>query len=48
MRSVTAVDAAWLADAGPMFFSLKEDYKTVGGASALVTFSCVLFFCVDP
>jgi len=26
MRTVTAVEAAWLAEQGPMFFSIKEDY----------------------
>eukprot|EP00823_Brevimastigomonas_motovehiculus_P006334 TRINITY_DN5223_c0_g1_i1.p1 TRINITY_DN5223_c0_g1~~TRINITY_DN5223_c0_g1_i1.p1 ORF type:complete len:765 (-),score=184.00 TRINITY_DN5223_c0_g1_i1:110-2404(-) len=28
MRYVTAVDARWLAELGPMFFSLKESYAT--------------------
>jgi pre-mRNA-splicing factor ATP-dependent RNA helicase DHX38/PRP16 len=27
MRTVTAVDAKWLAELGPMFFSIKESYK---------------------
>ena len=27
MRSVTAVDGEWLAELGPMFFSIKESYK---------------------
>lgn len=26
MRTVTAVEAKWLAEQGPMFFSIKEDY----------------------
>ena len=26
MRTVTSVDANWLAEMGPMFFSVKEDY----------------------
>jgi pre-mRNA-splicing factor ATP-dependent RNA helicase DHX38/PRP16 len=28
MRTVTALDAKWLAEIGPMFFSIKEDYAT--------------------
>lgn len=28
MQCVTAVDAAWLAELGPMFFSVKESYRT--------------------
>jgi len=28
MRTVTAVDAQWLAELGPMFFSIKESYKS--------------------
>jgi len=28
MRTVTAVQGEWLAEMGPMFFSVKEDYKT--------------------
>lgn len=28
MRCVTAVEAEWLAKLGPMFFSIKESYKT--------------------
>uniref|UniRef100_A0A914EJD5 RNA helicase n=1 Tax=Acrobeloides nanus TaxID=290746 RepID=A0A914EJD5_9BILA len=28
MQSVTAVDAAWLAELGPMFYSVKESIKT--------------------
>lgn len=28
MQCVTAVDAHWLAEMGPMFFSIKEDYKS--------------------
>jgi len=28
MRTVTTVDAKWLAELGPMFFSIKEDYAT--------------------
>ncbi len=27
MRTVTAVEPEWLADQGPMFFSMKESYK---------------------
>lgn len=27
MRNVTAVDGAWLAELGPMFFSLKDDHE---------------------
>jgi pre-mRNA-splicing factor ATP-dependent RNA helicase DHX38/PRP16 len=28
MQCVTAVDPIWLAELGPMFFSVKESYKT--------------------
>jgi len=28
MRTVTAVNGEWLAKLGPMFFSVKENYKT--------------------
>lgn len=28
MQSVTAVDAQWLAELGPMFYSVKETIKT--------------------
>jgi pre-mRNA-splicing factor ATP-dependent RNA helicase DHX38/PRP16 len=28
MRTVTAVNGEWLAELGPMFFSVKEDYAT--------------------
>jgi hypothetical protein len=28
MRTVTAVEPQWLAEVGPMFFSIKEDYAT--------------------
>ena len=28
MRTVTAVDAEWLAELGPMFFSIKESFET--------------------
>ncbi|CAM9411391.1 unnamed protein product [Hapterophycus canaliculatus] len=28
MTNVTAVEAEWLAELGPMFFSVKESYKT--------------------
>jgi len=28
MQCVTAVDPVWLAEMGPMFFSVKEDYKS--------------------
>eukprot|EP00808_Paulinella_micropora_P018763 g35533.t1 len=28
MRTVTVVDPYWLAELGPMFFSIKEDFKT--------------------
>jgi len=28
MRCVTAVDPFWLAELGPMFFSVKEDWHT--------------------
>lgn len=28
MQCVTAVDAYWLAELGPMFFSVKEDFKS--------------------
>jgi pre-mRNA-splicing factor ATP-dependent RNA helicase DHX38/PRP16 len=28
MRTVTAVDAIWLAQQGPMFFSVKESYES--------------------
>ena len=27
MRSVTAVEGEWLADLGPMFFSVKRSYN---------------------
>lgn len=28
MQTVTAVDPLWLAEMGPMFFSVKESYKS--------------------
>ena len=28
MQCVTAVDGEWLAELGPMFFTIKESYKT--------------------
>lgn len=49
MQCVTSVDGYWLAELGPMFYTVKESLKTrhVGFLSAFaVEFASITFTCL--